>query len=73
MFVPVPIPPEILQRLVILLLFRLGGQQTFEPGEIKDIQDIVGCITMYIDKDQRVILKTQSMDQIKRITKTENE
>lgn len=55
----VAIPAKTLQKLVALLLFRLGGEQTFTSEEIKDIQSSMGGVMMFIDADERVILRSR--------------
>lgn len=56
----VNLPPNLLQQLITLLVFRLGGQQTFTPEEIKEIQQMVGGVTMAIDKDYKITLKVRT-------------
>lgn len=43
-----------------LLLFRLGGQQSFTTQEITDIQATVAGIQLYADDDGTLHLRTRS-------------
>lgn len=52
---------ESLLRLFIgLLVFRLGGEQTFSTEEINEIRTVVGGVKIYLLEDETVLLRTTS-------------
>jgi hypothetical protein len=51
---------EALMRLFLgLLLFRLGGEQTFTPAEIDDIRDTVQGVTWFTTDEGRIGIRTR--------------
>lgn len=58
---------EALWRLMLgCLLFRLGGEQTFTPDEITDIQSIVQGVQIILVDDTNILLRTRSADVVQR-------
>jgi len=52
---------ESLLRLFIgLLVFRLGGEQTFTQEEINEIRQVVGGVQIYLLENETVLLRTSS-------------
>lgn len=50
---------ETLLRLFIgLLVFRLGGEQTFTPQEIKEIQGVVGGVQIILLDNDIILLRS---------------
>ena len=50
---------ETLLRLFIgLLVFRLGGEQTFTPKEIKEIQEVVGGVQIILLDNDIILLRS---------------
>lgn len=54
---------DALVRLMIgCLLFRLGGEQSFTPQEISDIQQQVAGVQVLLTEDDRILVKVRTND-----------
>ncbi len=54
------IPNHLLHQFVALLLFRCGGEQSFTPEDIREIQQTIGGISISISKDYKITLRARS-------------
>ena len=55
---------NISNNIVMLLLYRLGGQQSFTVEEVAEIQKQVAGVMMVFDESGKLILKVQSEDKM---------
>jgi hypothetical protein len=60
-----PDPMETLTRMMIgLLLYRLGGEQSFSPEEIREIQDYVAGVQIFVSDDGNFVVRSKTPGQL---------
>lgn len=69
------LPPtqNISNNIVMLLLYRLGGQQSFTIQEVADIQKEVAGVMMVFDDAGKLILKLQSEEKMAELEKLQDQ
>lgn len=69
------LPPtqNISNNIVMLLLYRLGGQQSFTTQEVLEIQKEVAGVMMVFDDSGKLILKLQSEEKMAELEKLQDQ
>lgn len=62
-----PISLDTVTRMALgLLLYRLGGEQSFSVEEMDEIRGIVAGVAMFVTPDGKLLLRTKSPEQTER-------
>lgn len=61
-----------LRMMLGLLLFRLGGQQTFTPTEMDEIRQTVQGVTIYAGENDQIILRTRGPEAVQKAIEENN-
>ena len=64
---------EALWRMMLgLLLYRLGGQQTFTPSEIDEIRKTVQGVTIFAGDNDSIVLRTRGPEAVQQAIEEKN-
>lgn len=61
-----------LRMMLGLLLYRLGGQQTFTPDEMDAIRQVVQGVTIYAGDNDKIILRTRGPQAVEQAIEDKN-
>lgn len=67
-----PQTESMLRMMLGLLLYRLGGEQTFTAGEMDEIRKIVQGVTIYAGENDQIILRTRGPQAVQKAIEENN-